>query len=232
MFSGFFNYDNPVWRFIGKFFDIMVLNFLWVLCCIPIVTAGAATTAVYYVTLKLARDEEGAVFASFFKSFRENFRQSTIIWLLMLLLGAIIGFDFYFFLMLQQQSAFRTAMLSVFGAFGVIYLCMSLYVFPLQARFYNPVRRTLINALFMSLRHLLHTGAVLAIFVSIPLLALFVIPFLIPILFLFGFPMMAFAASYLFNRIFARYIPEKESAEDRELRPLFADEEELEKQNL
>ena len=51
MLASFFNYDNPVWRFIGKFFDVMVLNLLWVICSIPIFTIGASTTAVYYVTL-------------------------------------------------------------------------------------------------------------------------------------------------------------------------------------
>ena len=57
MFSGIFNYDNPIWRFIGKFCDVMILNVLWLVCFIPVVTVGAATTAVYYVTLKLVRDE-------------------------------------------------------------------------------------------------------------------------------------------------------------------------------
>ena len=57
MLQGLFNYDNPVWRFIGKLGDLILLNILWIVCSIPIVTAGAATTAVYYVTLKLVRDE-------------------------------------------------------------------------------------------------------------------------------------------------------------------------------
>ena len=51
MFQGLFNYDNPVWRFIGKLGDLVLLNLLWLICCIPVFTAGAATTAVYYVTL-------------------------------------------------------------------------------------------------------------------------------------------------------------------------------------
>ena len=81
MFSGIFNYDNPVWRFIGKFFDVLILNVLWTVVSIPIFTAGAATTAVYYVLLKLVRDEEGSTVKSFFKSFKENFKQATVIWL-------------------------------------------------------------------------------------------------------------------------------------------------------
>ena len=61
MLSGFFNYDNPVWRFIGKFGDLIILNVLWFVCSIPIFTIGASTTAVYYVTLKLARNDDDPV---------------------------------------------------------------------------------------------------------------------------------------------------------------------------
>ena len=58
MLQGIFNYVNPVWRFIGKLGDLIILNILWIVCSIPVFTAGASTTAVYYVTLKLVRDED------------------------------------------------------------------------------------------------------------------------------------------------------------------------------
>ena len=96
MLSNIFNYDNPVWRFMGKFCDILLLNILWTLCSVPIVTIGASTTAVYYVTLKLVRDEEGPTVRSFFRSFKENFKQATVIWLILLVAGLLIGFDLYF----------------------------------------------------------------------------------------------------------------------------------------
>ena len=73
MLQGLFNYDNPVWRFIGKLGDLIILNVLWLITSIPIVTIGASTTALYYVTLKLVRDEDGYTIRSFFKSFKENF---------------------------------------------------------------------------------------------------------------------------------------------------------------
>ena len=90
MFQGLFNYDNPVWRYIGKFGDLILLNVLWIVCSIPIFTIGASTTAVYYVTLKLVRDEDGYTFRSYFRSFKENFKQATAIWLLLLILGRIV----------------------------------------------------------------------------------------------------------------------------------------------
>ena len=215
MLSGFFNYDNPVWRFIGKFFDVMILNILWVVCSIPIVTMGASTTAVYYVTLKLVRDEEGSTIRSFFKSFKENFKQSTVIWLIMLAAGAIIGFDLYFFLMIQTKAAaFRTVMIALFGGFALIWLFIGMYVFPLQCRFYNPVKRTLFNAFFMSVRHILQTLGLLVIDIGLPFLALAVMPILQPILFLFGFPLLAFINSYVFVTVFDKYTPKEETPEE------------------
>lgn len=213
MFSGFFNYDNPVWRFIGKFFDIMILNLLWVVCSIPIFTIGASTTAVYYVTLKLVRDEEGSTFHSFFKSFKENFKQATAIWLIMLAIGAVIVFDLYFFIRVQTAaSTLRTVMVSIFGGFAIIYLAVLLFVFPLQSKFYNPVRRTLFNAFFMSIRHLFHTIGMLAIDAVTVIVPLTLMPMLMPLLFLFGFPILAFINSYFFVGIFDKYMPKRENA--------------------
>lgn len=218
MLSGIFNYDNPVWRFIGKFCDVLILNVLWLICSIPIVTMGASTTAVYYVTLKLVRDEEGPTIRSFFKSFKENFKQATVLWLIMLVVGCLLGFDLYFFLGLQTTpSMFRTIMVAIFGGFSLIYLFVLLFVFPLQARFYNPVKRTLFNAFFISVRHVLNSLGILVMDIGLVLVALFLLPMLQALLFLFGFPLLAFLNSYIIVGVFDKYMPQQE---DDEARPL------------
>ncbi len=214
MFSGFFNYDNPIWRFIGKFCDIMILNVLWLICSIPLVTMGAATTAVYYVTLKLVRDEEGPTIRSFFKSFKENLKQATALWLIMLAAGLLLGFDLYFFLAIQKEpSMLRTVMLALLGGFSLIYLFTSLFVFPVQARFYNPVKRTLFNAFFMSVRHSAQSLGMLAIDIGLVLAAVFIAPMLQGLLILFGFPLMAFLNSYVIVGVFDKYMPKEDSGE-------------------
>lgn len=219
MFSGLFHYDNPVWRFIGKFFDIMILNILWFLCSIPIVTMGASTTAVYYVTLKLVRDEEGSSVKAFFKSFKENFRQATIIWLILLAAGAILGFDLAFFLRNQDMSStFRSVMLAIFLAFSVVYLGIALFVFPLQCRFYNTVKRTLFNAFFISLRHFFHTLGIWVIDIGLIALAIYVLPLLLPMFFLFGFPLLAFINSFVLVGILDKYMPAKAEPDEAESR--------------
>jgi len=225
MFSSIFNYDNPVWRFIGKFFDLMILNILWVVCSIPIFTVGASTTAVYYVALKLVRDEDGATVRSFFKSFKENFRQAAVIWLILLAAGGVIGFDLHFFINIYTTASyFRTFMIAIFGAAAIICAAVTLYVFPLQARFYNPVKKTLFNAFFMSVRHLLQTIGIIVIDVGI-IGFVMMVPVFFPLLVLFGFPLLAFINSYIFTGIFARYMPKEEVRNDEELRPLFTDDE-------
>ncbi|MGN0157977.1 MAG: YesL family protein [Brotaphodocola sp.] len=212
MLSNIFNYDNPVWRFIGKFFDVMILNILWTICSLPIVTIGASTTAVYYVTLRLVRDEEGtSTWRDFFKSFKENFKQATAIWLILLVVGAVLAGDLYIFTMVMTGSGkLRIGLLSLFVGLAIIYAGIFTFVFPLQSRFYNPVKRTLFNAFFMSIRHFLNTVGILAIDIAIPFIAITMGTVLQPILFLFGFPLIAYINSFLLAPIFAKYMPKKE----------------------
>ena len=70
--NSIFSFDNPVWNFIGKLVDMLMLTVLWALCSLPVVTIGASTSALYYVMLKLAEDKEGSMFWSFFRAFKEN----------------------------------------------------------------------------------------------------------------------------------------------------------------
>ena len=228
MLSGFFNYDNPVWRFIGKFGDLIILNVLWLVCSLPIFTIGASTTAVYYVTLKLARDDDGYTIRSFFKSFKENFKQSTIIWLILLLAGAILGVDLYFFARLfNGSSTVKTVMLTVFLAMALIYAAVAMYIFPIQSRFYNPLKRTFFNAFFMSIRHLFRTiGMIVIDGVLVVAGFVFMIPPVLMIFMLFGFPLLAFINSYILSPVFNIYMPKEERAEEEGLRPLFTDDSE------
>ena len=228
MFQSFFNYDNPVWRYIGKFGDLIILNILWIICSIPIFTLGASTTAGYDVTLKLVREDDGDTIKSFLKSFRENFKQATVIWLIMLAAGLILGFDLYFFFqVVTGNSIFRTVFTAAIGALTIIWLFMITYVFPLQSRFYNPVKRTLFNAMFMSIRHFFHTLGMLAIDVALLILSYFSLyyaPQFTVLVMLFGFPLIAFINSYIFSSIFKQYMPKEEGEQDSsQLRPILED---------
>ena len=82
--------DNVIVRALNKICDMVCLNVLWLICCIPIITIGASTTALYTIMLKMVKNEEGYIFRGFFKAFKSNFKQSTIIWIILLLLGFLL----------------------------------------------------------------------------------------------------------------------------------------------
>lgn len=227
MLQNLFNYDNPVWHFIGKLGDIIILNILWTICSIPLFTIGASTTALYYCTLKLVRDEENGTIRMFFKSFKENFRQATIIWLLMAFVGLILGFDLYFFVKLYQGGgAFRFALQSITGALCILWFLIFTFVFAVLARFVNTVKRTLINALLMAVRHL---GTTLTLVLSdigllvIAYFSLYYVPQLTAVFLLLGWPLIAWLNSYYFEKIFKHYMPEEPKL-DHQLRPILQDE--------
>ena len=88
-----FNMDNKFFTVMGRVADLIMLNVVFLICCLPIVTIGASLTALHYVTLKMARNEESYIIRSFFKSFKQNFKQATIINLIMLLFGGLLYLD-------------------------------------------------------------------------------------------------------------------------------------------
>ena len=223
-----FNYDNPVWRFIGKLGDLIVMNILWTICSIPIFTIGASTTAVYYVTLKLVRDEDDSTIKAFFRSFKSNFKQATAIWLLLLAAGLLLGFDFWFIVTGRMPVAggIKLFFTAVFGGLLMILIFVGTYVFPLQCRFYNTVKRTLFNAFFMSVRHLFQTLGIIVIDIAILVLSyfsLFYLPQVSMLLILFGMPLIAFVNSFFFTAIFRRYMPKEEEERHNDISPLLDD---------
>ena len=115
--------DNVVTRALTKICDMICLNVIWLICCIPIVTIGASTTALYSVLLKMVKNEEGYIFRSFFKAFKENFRQSTVIWLLFVLVSVIwwVVIVAGIAIVTRMESTRRELVRNVYVADGRIY---------------------------------------------------------------------------------------------------------------
>ncbi len=124
--------------------DLIVLNWLCVLCALPVVTAGPALCALYYVTLKLARGEEVPALRGFLDAFRANFKRGAALGLLVLALGAVAAGDALF--ALRQEGALRVLFLTVATIVAVLALTLLCYVFPLQARFQNTWKGQVKNA--------------------------------------------------------------------------------------
>lgn len=194
-----FDLNNPVWKFIGNLWDFFVLSVLTVLCSLPVVTAGAALTALYYVTLKMASDEEGKVVPQFWQAFRGNLRQVTPAWILLLLIGAVLGIDFLYGL--TGGTNFASAMLIVSGICLVLYGCVLLMSLVLFARVRNTTRNILMMAGAMAVRNFLPAFSAFLVMLAFVLVGLFV--FWPVLLVTPGLP--AYLSSRLYNRILQKY---------------------------
>lgn len=217
----FFNMDNKFFVFMGKVADLCMLNLLCIACCIPVVTAGASLTALYYVTMKMVRNEEAYIFRSFFRSFKQNFKQATVINIIMLAAAALLYIDTNIAGKMGQPAGKILGM--IFAAFTLLYVMILLYVYPLLAKFYNSVKNTFKNAILMAIRHLPYTILMLLI-CACPILILFIPSFqiqmsLIMLVILFGPAVIAYGNSHFFVRIFDKYIPEESVSEETEVMP-------------
>ena len=206
----FFNMDNKFFVFMGRVADLLLLNFLCILCCIPVVTAGASITALYYVTLKMARDEESYIARSFFIN------------LILLLTAAVLFIDLR--IAKAGSGAMYKGLFSLFIAFALIYAMILLYIYPILAKFFNSVKNTFVNAFLMSVRHLPLTLLMLVISAS-PLLLMWLFAYvsyaqftsiLIMLFILMGFSTLAYWKSKIFVKIFDNYIPKDENDENDE----------------
>ena len=192
-----FNLDGPVLQFINKITYSVYLNILWFICCIPIVTAGASTTALFYVTLKMVKNEEGNITKAFFRSFRANLKQGTKIWLILLFLGAILCTDGYVLYHLRFENIFWTLCTAVFFVAAAAYAIVLMYIFPLLARFDNTVGAMFKNALFIGVRFLVCTAMMAAVYF---MMVLVVIRVFTPAV-IFGEGLCALLCSYLLSNI-------------------------------
>ena len=208
--KNFFNLDSPFMVFLSNLTDVVILNVLCLVCCIPIVTIGPSITAMHYVTLKMVRKEEGYVVKSFFKAFKENFKQSFIAWIVFLVITAVFLLDY------QILKATGINENKVFGiVIGAIYLfvCITMmYIFPLLSRFENTLKQTVKNAFFMSILHIFKT-IIMAVIYAIPFILLPLHYNLILVFLIIGMAGPAYINSYIWKSIFKKYEPQEEVEE-------------------
>ena len=207
--SKLFRMDSSLMRFLTKIADLMVLNILFCVTSIPLITIGASWTALYSVTLKMVRDEEGSVSRSYFRSFRQNFRQATLLWLGVLVVLALLVLD----IRVLNGMAGGTAPgllrvgVEILALLGIMVLQ---YLFPSLARFEASLADTLKNACMMALAHLPKTALMTAAAVGavwITLINNTTIAVGLMVWPLIGFSLMAFGNSGILRKIFDNYVP-------------------------
>ena len=206
--------DRPLLAFITKMAYSAYLNILWLICCLPIVTIGASTTALFYVTLKMAEDRDDGLTGMFFRAFRQNFLPATKLWLVLLGAGAFLAMDGYIVWHIWSQSIFWTLVAALLIVAAIVYALVLLYAFPLLARFENTTFGILKTALLVGLRYLVCTLLMAGIYF---LMGWVVVNLFTPA-FLLGFCCCAMLCSFLLVNIIHAIggDPDAENKEDGE----------------
>ena len=144
------------------------LNLLWMVCSLPIITIGASTTALYYACLKIVREEDFSAASLFFRSFKQNFKQATVLWLILLAAAVILAGDGYILWHLRTNSigapaVIWTLLLAIVIAAAVIYVIVLLHIFPLLASVDNTNIAMLKNAFLIGTHYLFSTILMFAV---------------------------------------------------------------------
>lgn len=200
----FFNIESPFMQLLTRVGDLIIVNFLYLLCCVPIVTIGAATAALHKVAQAVVYDNDNGIFKTYFRAFRENFRQATVAWLLMLVFGAAMVCNFFLITGFVAGTA-ATILKAVLVVFSALVVVLASYLFPLVARYSNTLREHMMNALILSVVKLPRT-VVLVLLSILPILVmvLSIETFLKTLIFwlAIGFGFTAYMASILLKPVF------------------------------
>ena len=216
MLRAIFDLDNPLMRFLSKIADLLALNLLFLLCSIPIFTIGASLTAMYYCFFKMKDQEEGYLAKRFFKSFKENFKQATVMWLIMLLLFALLFFEFLMFRTVPGTTGTVVRAIILMGL--IFWFLITTYAFALLSRFYNSTINIFRNAsllIFGNGPRSIAIAAVIALMVGLTVSQTSVIVFWNLLLFwiLLGFSIDAMINVELMYPVFKKLMPADETEE-------------------
>lgn len=200
-----FDYEAPFWRFMSRVADLVIVNAYWLICSLPVVTIGASTSALYCVTLHMARGEGGGVTKMFFSAFRQNLRQGLALFFILLLPVALVVYEVWLYVSGAVGQSLRMSV--VFCMPAILVALITAYVYPLLAQFDNSVKNTLKNACLLAVGNLPFSIVMALLNLSAPLLFLFATSFFIRTCvfwLLLGGAVIALINSYLLRRVFHR----------------------------
>lgn len=201
----FFSMDNAFFRFVGRLTDLVWLNILTLICCIPIVTMGAALSAMYSVLIKLALHEEGVITKPFFREFKANFKKTTLVWLPMLAILLVMSSNIY---LIYQGilNPYPRLLIATGVSIGVIVIAIIIflnYYFALAARYENDVKQLIKNALLMMIAYFPRSLCILAITIS-PIALMTLSDYFLIFGFVYGFSFPGYVNAMVFSGLFLK----------------------------
>jgi len=208
MWNRIFDMENPVMRALGAICDLLVLNLLTILCALPVVTAGAALTALFDVLLRIVRGEDAGIVRPYLRAFRANLKTGALMGLIFLLAMTVFYVDYAI-----AEAVMPVLRVGVVAA-AMVVGAVALYAFALLARFDNTLTQTLKNAATLSVAYFPRTLGLLVFTVALWLLCLQFFQIALPVLLMFGLSLPAYIAALLFDGIF-QSLENEDKEEDR-----------------
>ncbi|MBM7599630.1 putative membrane protein YesL [Virgibacillus halotolerans] len=198
--------DGPIYHFLSRVVELILLNILFILCSLPIITIGASVTAMFSITLKMVRGEEGGLISGFWQAFKNNFKQSTLVWVFLSLSGMILALN-YFFLQFYTGN-FTTIILISLVMFTVIFCMYLVLIFPYIARYKCTIKQACVNVLKISIANpylmlliiVITLGSTILMFFSPHV---FVIKLYLDIF--IGFSLITYISSFMIRSMFEKY---------------------------
>lgn len=240
--SKLFDLDSPLMRILNKVADLMILNVATLLFCVPglfsgyialqiytsenvvnlpaillfivlSIPMGSALTGMHFVLLKMVRGDEAYIVKDFWKSFKLNFKQASVIWLIFEVAGFLLVLDYKIYM---GSDTFPKVILIMTGVVAVIVFIIYIYVFPVLSRFSNTIANTIKNSFLMSILGLPRTLGMMVI-TGVAFMLPVMVPTLIyrifPIYILFGLTLPGFLCALLYSPLFKRFEPEVKEEE-------------------
>lgn len=203
--SKVFQMDGSFYEFFKKLLWVLIINIIYVITCIPIITIGAATTAMYTVMFKIVREEKFSILKDYFSAFAKNFVQSTVIWIASAVIGFVCYLDIAYFALISNTVGYILMALAIIITF--VFLMLVSIVFPVISRFEGTIVEHLKNAWYLIGNHIGYcAGAVLVTILVVGGIAFStLIGLVFSYLVIFVFALNAFILSYMYDRIFSQH---------------------------
>lgn len=203
-----FGLESPFMRFMDTLTNLIILNLVVIVLCLPIFTAGAAFSALHHVVYLMVHGEEGYILKDFGKAFMQNFKQSTLCWLIVLFMVFILGGDYV--AMYQADPGHYSLLfqvviwiISVLASIGII------YIFPVTARYENSIKNTFKSAYALGFYGIFRTLAMIVI-TALPWVLTALFQYFGIFAALIGFSLPAYICVYLYRPVFRHFEKKKE----------------------
>ncbi len=214
--KGLLNPDSPLNQFLVRIADLCIINILTLILCLPIVTAGAAITAAHKTTQDMIHDNVTGVFMPYFNSFKTNFKQATVVWLLELFFIAVMV-GYFWLILVYTEGTFRTLSFIVLGVAAFVLFALATFMYPMIARYENTLKQHLLNSIQLVLFNLPRTFVTVVVDL-LPLVLAFFLPTIFlqlgVLILLFGVAFMILIHNSLLKSIFDKLEAKKEKEEE------------------